>query len=137
MSFEAEWEIAGFPGEEELAAHVAAICDAAGLPAARVERKHHVFALTWEVPVAGAAEIAGRLGCDLPRGDIERDLVAPGAAPFYTLLVDVLDGDGDDDLHPLVRVDSLDADNRAGWPVACEIGLALAERCGLYDEEAN
>jgi hypothetical protein len=47
------------------------------------------------------------------------------------------DEDDDEPVPPCVHVYSNELDNRAGWPVVQELGLALAERLGIIDDEAD
>ncbi len=86
-----------------------------------------------EAAAAAAGLVERKVGSD----GVERVWYLPGYERFegipstYHLLVEVVPGD--DDLGPLVRVFSNSCDNREGWPVACALGLAVAERCGIDD----
>lgn len=136
MSWEAEWEIEQMPSREELERHMSALVEIAQLTSTVVsEDDYGGFAISVVLRAARAENIPTLLGFDdRDLEDVRRDL-GPPEGEHYNVTLDVVAPDADE--PAIVRVYSNDGDNRDAWPVAHDIGLALAMRLGIVDEDAE
>lgn len=136
MSWEAEWPIERMPSHDELVRHMAALVEIAQLTSADVaEDDYGGFLISVVLRAAAAPDIPALLGFDYrEREDVRRDLDPP-EGEHYNVAMDIVAPE--DDAPAFVRVYSSDGDNREAWPVVHDIGLALAMRLGMVDEEAD
>lgn len=171
MSWEAEWPIARMPTHDDLASHARALAAGLGLPPPAITEREGVLHVHFEIPVAGAESIPGRLGSFLTLEQVRRDLdppserideaaclaaglvhtrvehgrelrsYLPGYEQYYRVpdhyRTSVTVRFADDDLPPRVIVFSNTDDNRAAWPVICDLGLAIARHFGIVDDGSD
>jgi hypothetical protein len=146
MSWEAEWQIERMPTREELEHHLTVLVEQARLLETRIaDDDADGFNVTVILPVESAEDIPFRLGFAYrTRDDVRADLDPPrprwvdGADQVpddYCVTLDVVSPD--DDEPAIVRVYANDSDNRAAWPIAHDLGLALAQRLGMRVAEED
>jgi len=137
MSWEAEWQIERMPSLEELERHMSALVEIAQLTSTVVSVDDYGgFAISVVLRAARAEDIPTLLGFDYrDREDVRRDLDPP-EGEHYNVTLDVVAPDNENnEPRPFVRIYSNDGDNRDAWPVVHDIGLALAMRLGMIDED--